>query len=129
MTFRKPTHLRTVRIVEILKAAWMRSRDSLSLNVVWVCSGLFFAAAILDLLGVVDRGTIYSFLGLSYYGIVQRLWIHQLVSEPPNQVSEIDRYGCPNSPIYALRASDGDALSALCGSSDCCGVSGRQVII
>ena len=82
MTFKQPSHLRTVRIVEILKEAWVRSRGSLSLTVVWVCSGLFLGAALLDLLGVVDRATTYSFLGLSYYGIVQRLWIHQLITAP-----------------------------------------------
>ena len=82
MRFKQPTHLRTVRVAEILRSAWKRSQGSLSLMVVWICSGLFIGAALLDLFGIADRSTTYSFLGLSYHGTVRRLWIHQLVTAP-----------------------------------------------
>jgi len=74
--------MQTVRIVEILRNAWRRSRGSLSLTVVWVCSGLFFGIGLLEIFGIVDRATSYSFLGLSYHGIVNRLWIHQFITAP-----------------------------------------------
>ena len=65
-----------------LQAAWIRSRGSVSLILVWVCTGVFVIFGILDALGIVSRGALFSFFALSYPGIVGHLWLHQILTAP-----------------------------------------------
>lgn len=62
--------------------AWQRSRGSVSLLVVWICVGLFLGVALLDVLRIVGRDTVLSFLGLSYVGVVRRLLLYQFLTAP-----------------------------------------------
>lgn len=62
--------------------AWGRSRGSLSLAIVWVCVIVFVLIAFLDRAGLMPRTQIYSLLGVSYIGVVQRLWFHQFLTSP-----------------------------------------------
>ena len=64
------------------KHIWNRSRGSISLMVINVSVVLFLGLAVLDLIGVTGRQTAYSFLGLSQFGIFQRLWLHQFLTAP-----------------------------------------------
>jgi len=66
----------------VLRHAWERSRGSISLGIVGVCIVVFVGVAFLDRLGIVTRQNAVSFLGLSYVGIFQRLWLHQFLTAP-----------------------------------------------
>ena len=66
----------------VLSHAWGRSRGSVSLGIVAVCVAAFVVIALLDRAGVVSREHVVQFFGLSYVGVVQRLWIHQLLTAP-----------------------------------------------
>ena len=66
----------------VLRHAWERSRGSISLGIVGVCIVVFVGVAFLDRLGIVTRQNAVSFLGLSYVGVFQRVWIHQFLTAP-----------------------------------------------
>lgn len=72
----------TINLGAMFRTAWQRSRGSISLTLVWVCSGLFIGIALLDILCIVSRHTIVMFFALSYAGVVRHLWVHQLVTAP-----------------------------------------------
>jgi membrane associated rhomboid family serine protease len=61
---------------------WTASRRSLSMQVVYVCAGLFLAVAVVDLLNLSSRRQSIEFLGLSYTGLVRHCRLHQLVTAP-----------------------------------------------
>ena len=65
-----------------LRAAWIRSRGSISLILVWVCTGIFVLCGLLEVLGIASRSAIFSFFALSYSGVVGRLWLHQILTAP-----------------------------------------------
>ena len=72
----------SMRILASLQHFWQRSRRTISVQIIWCCLGLFLLVGLLDLSGVVPRGTSIQFLGLSWVGLFRRLWVHQLVTAP-----------------------------------------------
>jgi membrane associated rhomboid family serine protease len=66
----------------MLRRAWLRSRGTVSFMIIWVCVGTFLALSLLDLIGLVSRSTAAAFFGLSYAGVVKRLWVHQFLTAP-----------------------------------------------
>ena len=66
----------------MLRQAWQQSRGSISLILVGVCTAGFLVTAMLGVTGICDRQEITSFLGLSYVGVFQQYWVHQLVTAP-----------------------------------------------
>jgi len=67
---------------QVIRHVWHRSRGSVSLWIIWVCIGLFLTVVVLDVAGVVSRQQVFVFLGLSWPGVVERLWLHQFVTAP-----------------------------------------------
>lgn len=78
----KPRFLQTIAIVAILRDAWRRSQGTISLLIVWICSAVFLGTSLLEILGVTSRQECYSFLGLSYTGLVVQHRIYQIITAP-----------------------------------------------
>lgn len=73
------------RFVGILRAfshLWERSQNSISLRIVWLCVSVYVAIAVTNLLGIIDRNTILSYLGLSYVGIIRLHLYYQFLTSP-----------------------------------------------
>jgi len=66
----------------IFSHAWQRSIGTLSMTIVWVCTGLFVLVAILNVTGAASRQQTLVLLGLSYEGLVNRLYLHQVITAP-----------------------------------------------
>jgi membrane associated rhomboid family serine protease len=66
----------------ILQRLWTDIRGSISLLIITVCIGGFFALAALNLFYVASWSQTLSALGLSYIGVVHRLWLFQFLTAP-----------------------------------------------
>ena len=66
----------------VLGHMWQRSRGTVSLWLVGVCSGLFVLITLLDLSGLVDGDRVIALFGLSYDGLFRRFRLHQLITAP-----------------------------------------------
>lgn len=75
-------NIRGPEIRAMLGHLWRRSRGSLSLLLVWVCLAAFVVVALLDVTGIVMRDQTLAFLGLSYVGVFEKLWLHQFLTAP-----------------------------------------------
>lgn len=65
-----------------VKNAVRRAGGSVSGIIATVCTALFIAVGILDAHQVVQRDSAFAFLGLSYVGVFQRHWFHQVLTAP-----------------------------------------------
>lgn len=65
-----------------MRHLWRQSRGSVSLMLVGVCVGLFLLVAILDISSIASRQATLASLGLSYEGVIGRLWLWQFLSAP-----------------------------------------------
>ncbi|OPL12618.1 MAG: hypothetical protein AVO38_14850 [delta proteobacterium ML8_D] len=61
---------------------WQRSRHSLSLGIVFLCTGVFLLVTVSDILHVAGKPLIFTFFGLSYYGIITQHWYWQFITAP-----------------------------------------------
>lgn len=66
----------------IFQQLWRSLRGTVSMWLVAACVTLFVLATVLEGLGVVSPEAVVSFLGLSYYGVFERYWLHQFVTAP-----------------------------------------------
>lgn len=69
-------------IEQVFASLWRRSRRSVSLLMVGVCVVFFAGTGLATALRLVDRGDLVACLGLSYAGVVERLWLFQWVTAP-----------------------------------------------
>ena len=60
----------------------LAGRGGLSLTVVWLCTGVFLAMLVLDLIHVVSWGKSISWLGISRAGLLNDHRLYQLVTAP-----------------------------------------------
>jgi len=65
-----------------LHSAWAQSVHTVSMFVIWSATVLFVSVAVLDVLGVVSRNTVVSFLALSRSGILQHHLLYQFLTAP-----------------------------------------------
>ncbi len=61
---------------------WDMSRSSVSLAVVYLSIIVFLAVNLLDIFHLINREANVVFLGFSYIGILNRLWLHQFLTAP-----------------------------------------------
>jgi len=66
----------------VFRNLWRRSRGSVSLLIVGICTVLFVAVGLLDLFRIVSSRQAVSLLGLSYVGIVRHFWLYQFLTAP-----------------------------------------------
>lgn len=69
-------------VAAIFRQAWGLSRGTVSLQIVMVCTVFFIAVTVLEALHILSPNATAAFLGLSYYGIVERHWFHQFLTAP-----------------------------------------------
>lgn len=55
----------------ILRHWWKSALGSVSMFVVCICTGLFLLVALADILQIAEKRAVFSYLGLSYYGMVE----------------------------------------------------------
>jgi len=61
---------------------WKRSKGSLTLVILGVCVIVFATTAFLDISGLVSREYFFCLFGFSYMGVIQRFWLHQILTAP-----------------------------------------------
>lgn len=70
------------RIAPLLRQVLTETRRSISMLVITGCTGFFLILAVLDLSHIVSWSQAMSVLGLSFGGVVRRLWFFQFLTAP-----------------------------------------------
>lgn len=69
-------------IRDIFQYTWQRSLGSLSLTIVFVCTAIFLLVAMADMLHLVSKRIVFTYLGISYYGVIEQCWYWQFITAP-----------------------------------------------